>query len=111
MEEALKIAQHNKEKHTEGLSQIILGAILGTADVLQGAKAEDYILRGASLLEEQGFGPWCAMGHLFLGQHYAGTGRREEGLQYLRKALGMYEEMGMDYYASMARVALENLQG
>jgi len=111
MEEALKIAQHNKEKHTEGLSQIILGAILGTADVLQGAKAEDYILRGASLLEEQGFGPWCAMGHLFLGQHYAGTGRREEGLQYLRKALGMYEEMGMDYYTAMARAALETLQG
>ena len=110
-EEALKIAQHNREKHTEGLSQILLGAILGTADVSQSAKAEEYILRGTSLLEEQGLRPYCAIGYLLLGQHYVGTGRREEGLQYLRKALGMYEEMGMDYYASMARVALENLQG
>jgi len=111
LEEALKIAQHNKEKHTEGLSQIFLGAIIGTADVSQSAKAEEYILRGTSLLEELGIRPWCPTGYLLLGQHYAGTGRREEGLQYLRKALGMYEEMGMDYYSSMARVALENLQG
>jgi tetratricopeptide (TPR) repeat protein len=110
-EEALRIAQHNKEKWIEGLSQIVLGAILGTADVSQSAKAEEYILQGISILEGIGFRPWCPIGYLFLGQHYAGTGRREEGLRYLRKALVMCEEMGMDYYAAMARAALEALQG
>jgi class 3 adenylate cyclase/tetratricopeptide (TPR) repeat protein len=111
MEQALKIAQHNKEKWVEGLSLIFLGAILGTADVSQSTKAEEYILQGTALLEGIGFRPWCSIGYLFLGQHYAGTGRREEGLQYLKKALVTCEEMGMDYYASMARAALETVQG
>ena len=110
-EEALKIAQRNRERHIEGLSLIVLGAILGTADASQIARAEEFMLKGTSLLESIGVRPWCSIGYLFLGQHYAGTGRREEGLQYLRKALGTCEEMGMDYYASMARAALETLQG
>jgi hypothetical protein len=110
-EKSLEIAQNNKEKWIEGLSRIVLGAVLGTADVSQGTKVEEYILQGIGLLEGIGFRPWCPIGYLFLGQHYAGTGRREDGLQYLRKALGMCEEMGMDYYASMARVALETVQG
>jgi tetratricopeptide (TPR) repeat protein len=111
VEEALKIAQHNREKWIEGFSQIFLGAILGTADASQSARAEEYILQGISILEGIGFRPWCPIGYLFLGQHYAGTGRREEGLKYLRKALGTCEEMGMDYCAAMARAALEALQG
>jgi hypothetical protein len=110
LEEALKITQDNKEKWIQCLSQIFLGAILVTADVSQSARAEEHILQGISVLEGIGFGPWCSIGYLFLGQHYAGIGRREEGLKYLRKALGTCEEMGMDYYASMARVALETLQ-
>jgi tetratricopeptide (TPR) repeat protein/energy-coupling factor transporter ATP-binding protein EcfA2 len=110
LEKALKIAQDNKEKWIEGLSRIFLGAILGTADGSPSAKAEEYMLQGISLLEEIGFRPWYPIGYLFLGQHYAGTGRREEGLQYLRKALGTCEEMEMDYYAAMARAALETLQ-
>ena len=110
VEEALRIAQHSREKWIEGFSQIFLGAILGTADASQSAKAEEYILQGISILEGIGFRPWCSIGYLFLGQHYAGTGRREEGLQYLRKALETCEEMGMDYYAAMARAALESLQ-
>jgi hypothetical protein len=68
------------------------------------------MLQGIRLLDELRLRPMCSMGYLFLGQHCAGTGRREDGLQYLRKALGMCEEMGMDYYAAMARAALEALQ-
>jgi tetratricopeptide (TPR) repeat protein len=110
IEKALKIAQDNKEKWIEGLSQIILGAIIGTADVSQSAKAEEYMLQGIGLLEELGLRPYCAIGYLFLGQHYAGTGRREDALQDLKKAEAAFQEMGMDYYTAMAQAALGTLQ-
>ena len=109
-EEALKLAQEGKNKLGEGLSRIFLGPILSMADASQSAKAEEHMLQGIRLLDELRLRPMCSMGYLFLGQHCAGTGRREDGLQYLRKALGMCEEMGMDYYAAMARAALEALQ-
>jgi class 3 adenylate cyclase/tetratricopeptide (TPR) repeat protein len=109
-EEALKLAQEGKNKWAEGFSRIFLGPILSTADASQSAKAEEHMLQGIRLLDELRLRPMCSMGYLFLGQHYAGTGRREEALQTLKKAEAAFQEMGMDYYTSMAQVALEALQ-
>jgi tetratricopeptide (TPR) repeat protein len=110
-EVALELAQEGKSKSEEGFSRIWLGAILGMADASQSAEAEEHILQGIRLLDELGLRPMCSMGHLSLGQHYAGTGHREKALRTLKKAEAAFQEMGMDLNASMARAALENLQG
>ena len=38
------------------------------------------------------------LGHLWLGEVYAESGRREEALGNLKKAETMFREMGMDYW-------------
>jgi len=110
-EEALKLAQEGKNKMLEGFSQIFLGSILGAADTSRSAEAEEYILQGIRLLEELKLRPMCSMGYFYLGQHYASTGHREEALQTLKKAESAFQEMGMDFWASMAQLTLGTVTG
>ena len=105
------MAQEGEIKLGEGISQIYLGAILGAADTSRGAEAEEHILQGIRLAEELGLRPMCSIGNFYLGQHYARTGHREEALQALKKAEAAFQEMGMDFWASMARLALGTLTG
>jgi hypothetical protein len=45
----------------------------------------------------------------WLGEVYAESGRREEALVHLKKAEGMFAEMGMDYWLARSRGALARL--
>jgi len=110
-EEALKLAQEGKNKMLEGFSQIFLGSILGAADASRSAEAEEHILQGIKLLEELKLRPMCSMGYFYLGQHYASKGHREEALQTLKKAESAFQEMGMDFWASMAQLTLGTVTG
>ena len=49
------------------------------------------------------------LGYLWLGEVYAESGRREEALENLKKAEGMFQEMGMDYWLGKAQEALARL--
>ena len=49
------------------------------------------------------------LGYLWLGEVYAESGRREEALENLKKAEGMFREMGMDYWLGKAQEALARL--
>ena len=97
-EEGLKLAQANGEKSWEGWSLILLGRILGKADISQIAEAEEYVLRGISILDELEVRPFGSLGRLYLGELYADTGQREKAIETLRKAEGACQEMGMDYW-------------
>jgi tetratricopeptide (TPR) repeat protein len=110
-EEALKLAQNNNDRFCEGNVRIWTGRILGKAGPSQGAKAEEYILQGIKILEELRIKPWCSEGYLHLGELYADTGQREKALEYLKKAEGMFREMGMDYGLRQTQSVLERLQG
>jgi tetratricopeptide (TPR) repeat protein len=109
IEEALKLSQKNSEKHLEGASWTWLGRILGKTDPSQSDKAEEYILKGIKILEEMNVKPWCSEGYLCLGELYADTGKREKALQNLKKAEGMFKEMGMDYWLARTQGVLGRL--
>jgi len=111
VEEALKLSQKNNEKHAEGMSLTLLGRILGKADVSQSSKAEEHILEGIRILDELRLRPFCSMGDLFLGELYADAGQREKALDYLRKAQGMFQKMGMEYWLRRTQSVLERLEG
>jgi tetratricopeptide (TPR) repeat protein len=98
IEESLKISQNNSEKHFEGASWAFLGKILGKADLSQSDTAAEHILKGIKILDELKIKPWCAEGHLYLGELYANIGNREDALKNLRKAESVFQEIGMDYY-------------
>jgi class 3 adenylate cyclase/tetratricopeptide (TPR) repeat protein len=108
-EEALSLAQRNREGLFEPKSWIQLGRVTGKTDRAQIAKAEECILRGMKMSDELGMKPYYASGHLALGELYADGGQKEKALEHLRKAEAMYEEMGMDYWLARTKQLLASL--
>jgi hypothetical protein len=49
------------------------------------------------------------MGYLFLGEVYVDTGQKDKALETLKKAEGMFKEMGMDYWLVKTQDALKGL--
>jgi len=111
IEEALKLAQNNNEKWAEASARIILGRILGKADTSQIGEAEEYILEGIKILDEQKIRPSCSEGYFYLGELYANAGQRDKALETLKKAEAEFREMGMDYWLRQTQEVLERVEG
>ena len=109
VEQALKLAQTNHEKHYEGLSWLQLGRTIGRMEKSQLHKAEELILKGMKILEELKLKPWYSLGHLFLGELYADASQKEKAVENLKKAEGPFQEMGMDYWLARTRKFLAEL--
>jgi len=108
-EEALRLSQKNNEKLTEGRSWALLGGVLSKTDPLEFNKAEECILKGVEICGELKTKPYYSLGHLHLGQLYLNAGEREKALENLKKAEGMFREMGMDYWLNKAQEVLAAL--
>jgi len=109
VEEALRLSQKNNEKAIEGFSWILLGTILGKTEPLQIDKAEGCILKGIEIYKKLKIKSYYAIGHLYLGHLYLNAGEKEKAIDNLKKAEGMFREMGMDYWLGKAREVLEAL--
>ena len=103
VEEGLRLSQKNHEKYSEAMAWILLGRILGRRETPQIHKAEECILQGMKIADEQKTKPTYAQGHLFLGELYAHGGQKEKALENLKKAETMFQEMGMDYWLGVTR--------
>ncbi|HUU63295.1 MAG TPA: adenylate/guanylate cyclase domain-containing protein [Dehalococcoidia bacterium] len=108
---ALKLSCDNYERKNEALSKIHMGRILSKADISQGSAAEKYILEGIKIDEELKVKPGCSWGYLYLGELYADMGQREKALETLKKAEGMFREMGMDYWLRRTQEVLGRVEG
>jgi tetratricopeptide (TPR) repeat protein len=108
-EKAVELSQENNEKSNEGSSRIFLGRILGKRDPSQNDKAEESILQGIKILDELKLRPFFSQGYLSLGELYADTDQKEKALENLKKAEGMFQEMGMDYWLAKTREVLGKL--
>jgi len=109
IEEALRLSRDHDEKLMEGCSKIRLGRILGKAEPLESDNAEKYILQGIEISEELKIRPYVAQGYLFLGELYGDAARREKALESLKKAEGMFQEMGMDCWLAQTQEVLGRL--
>jgi len=109
--EALRLAQDNNERNLEGVSRLALGRVLGKAEKSQFAEAEEYILQGIAIMDELKLKPSSYIGYLYLGELYADTDQREKALGPLKKAQGMFQEMGMDYWLRRTQSVLAKLEG
>ena len=72
--------------------------------------AEQNILKGVRITEELNIKPWCALGHLSLGELYINMGMRDMAYKHFTKAETMYQDMGIEYWKSIATKALTNLK-
>ena len=109
VEEGLRLSQKNNEKHMEGWSRLVLGSILGKNVPLQIHKAEACFLKGIEILKELRMKAMYSIGYLGLGQLYLNAGEKEKAIENLKKAEGMFREMGMDYWLGKAREVLATL--
>ena len=109
-EKGLEICRKNCEKITEGSLLIWLGRVLGKRQPPKDEKACNSILRGIRVSEELRHRPDLAIGYFFLGEFYADRGRKEEAVEYLKKALKLFEEMEMQYWPDEAQKVLSRLQ-
>lgn len=109
-EQALELSQKNPQRHWEGYSRYLLGRVLTKMGPSRYGKAEEYILQGIEISDELKLKPYSSLAHLFLGELYADMGQREKALETLKKAQGMFQDMGMDYWLARTEKALERLQ-
>jgi len=109
IDEGLILAQKNNTKEFEGLSRIWLGRILVKTDPNQFDRADESILKGINILQELRLKPFSSQGYLYLGEFYTDTGQKDKALEILRKARGMFREMGMDYWLAKTDEVLEGL--
>jgi tetratricopeptide (TPR) repeat protein len=106
VDEALKLSQKNNEKHFEGMSWISLGKILQETEPPQIDKSEAHILKGMQILHGLQLKPYYAEGHLYLGELYLNTMKKEMAVKNLKKAEEMFQEMEMDYWLARTREVL-----
>jgi tetratricopeptide (TPR) repeat protein len=108
-EEALNISIKNNDHHHEGLSMIWLGRILGRKNRSKRTEVGKYILQGIEILKELKLRPFLSQGYFFLGELYANSGRKDEALENLNKALSMCQEMGIGYWPDKIQKVLDRL--
>jgi hypothetical protein len=65
-----------------------------------------HIYEGIKILDELRLKPFSAQGYLFLGELHADSGQNDKALENLKKAEGMFQEMGMDYWLAKTEEAL-----
>lgn len=109
MEESLRLAQKDNMKHSEGVSWIWLGMILVRTEPPQINKANECILKGIEILHKLRIKPFYSQGHLFLGELYLNAGKKEKAMENLKKAEGMFREMGVDYWLGKTQEILAAL--
>jgi tetratricopeptide (TPR) repeat protein len=109
-EKALEQAKERHEKHWEGLSLMLFGAILGMSDASQYDAARQHISQGMAILDELKARPSHTMGYFYLGMLCVVNGRTDEAVTHLQKARDEYRDMGMDYWLRRTQEVLENIQ-
>jgi class 3 adenylate cyclase/tetratricopeptide (TPR) repeat protein len=109
VEKALRLAQRWGELEHEALSKIMLGRLVARGGKFRITEAEQFVLEGIRILQDQRLKPHAAIGHLHLGELYLDVGHTEKAYQPLNKADAMFREMGMKYWPGKAQNALAKL--
>ena len=110
MENALKLAVEENEIDIQGRSLLWKGRITKQLSNQSSEDAERSIMQGLEIFTELEIKPDIAMGHLFLGEHYAALSETEEALIHLRRAEALFASMAMDYWLNTAREQIRHLE-
>ena len=106
----LESAQKEQMKDVEALCYLNLAVFMGMGGESLFDVAEGFISQGMELLEDFKGTPRYGQGLQTLGQFYTVVGKKEKARECLEEARGLYQKMGMDYYASVVQASLDSLQ-
>lgn len=105
-EQAVDLSQKNNERFFEAEARITLGRVIAATDRMKFDEALEMMLQGIRMLDELQIRPRHAVGLLCIGELYADAGQKEEALENLKKAEGMFRGMGMDYWLGKTQEVL-----
>jgi len=111
IEKSLKAAHDSGSRFWEAWWGIWLARTYDWAEVSESAQAEASLQQSIETLGELEMKPCCAIAYSELGALYADTGQIEKALETLRRAEGMMQEMGMDYWLHRTQEVLERVAG
>ena len=106
---AVELSRKNNERHWEAESIICLGRVISATDRMKFHEARGEMLKGMRILEKLQVMPRYAVGLLRLGELYTNTDRKKTAIENLKKAEGMFKEMGMEYWLNRTRKLLESV--
>jgi len=108
-EQAVDLSRKNNERLFEAEARINLGRVTAATDRGKFDEAREQILQGITILDELQIRPRYAVGLMRQGELYTDADRKEEALENLMKAEGMFQEMGMDYWPGKAKEVLAEI--
>lgn len=97
-EQAVDLSRKNNERFFEAEAMIMLGRVIAASDRTKFEEARDLMFQGISLFDLLEVRPRYAVGLLWLGELYVDAGQKEEALENLKKAEGLFQDMEMDYW-------------
>jgi len=110
IQEGLELSVRHGAKGYEANARIWMGRILVKKRELAFEMAEESLLHGIRMAEGCKYRSIIAEGHLFLGELYSARGQGEKAQYHLKRAEGMFQDMGMDYWLTQAKTALRELE-
>jgi len=105
-EKALKLSQNHHGKWDAALALMLSGEISAKKGNKHDGNAEECIFQGIRILEKLKLKPFISIGFLTLGEFYIQTNRKDNALEYLEKADGLFQDMGMDYWVGKTQEVL-----
>jgi tetratricopeptide (TPR) repeat protein len=110
IQEGLELSVRHGAKGSEAAARIWMGRILAKKKEFAFEMAEESLLQGIRMAEERRLRPFMAEGHLFLGELYSARGQGEKARYHLKRAEGMFQDMGMDYWLPQVKAVLKRLE-
>jgi class 3 adenylate cyclase/tetratricopeptide (TPR) repeat protein len=108
-EQALEFSRTNNEKYFEAEANINLGRVIAGTDRQRFEEGRKYLLQGMNMLDKLQIKPRYAVSLLYLGKLHADAGQKGAAIENLKRAEGMFQEMGMDYWLGKAQEVLAAL--
>ncbi len=108
-DEAVTLCQEFNSKLNEGVAWVLHGRVIGECDPSKADITQQEIFQGISIADAIGLGATVVIGHLFLGEVFEKSSRKDEAIENLKIAEKMGREMGMGYWLTRTQEALAKL--
>jgi tetratricopeptide (TPR) repeat protein len=109
-EESIRLGEDSADRYMLALAHRTLGEILSRLERSRPQKAEGAFLEAIRLQQEIRARPELARSYMSYASSLKGNGEQEEATEYLAKAQGMFQAMGMAWDLAQSEQVLLKLQ-
>jgi class 3 adenylate cyclase/tetratricopeptide (TPR) repeat protein len=109
-QEAIRLGEETIDKYVIAFANRSLAEILSRLEPLDPEKADRAILQALRIQQEIDVKPELARSYVSYANLLTGRGERQKAKEYLARAIGMFQQMGMRWDLAQADQLLQNLK-